>query len=43
MFDMAPYRAMLGGRLGKLPDLLRTHSYLIIEEVKETPAIPIPE
>jgi len=41
--DMAAYRAVLGDRLGKLPGLQQTHSYFVMEEVKDTPAVPIPE
>ena len=41
--DMAAYRAVLGDRLGKLPGLLQTHSYFVMEEVKDAPAIPIAE
>jgi Lrp/AsnC family leucine-responsive transcriptional regulator len=41
--DMAAYRAVLGDRIGKLPGLLQTHSYFVMEEVKDTPAIPIAE
>ena len=39
--DMAAYRAVLGDRIGKLPGLLQTHSYFVMEEVKDTAAIPI--
>jgi Lrp/AsnC family leucine-responsive transcriptional regulator len=39
--DMAAYRAVLGDRIGKLPGLLQTHSYFVMEEVKDAPAIPI--
>ena len=41
--DMATYRTVLGERLGKLPGLLQTHSYFVMEEIKDNPAIPIPE
>jgi Lrp/AsnC family leucine-responsive transcriptional regulator len=41
--DMAAYRAVLGDRLGKLPGLLQTHSYFVMEEIKDNPAIPIAE
>jgi Lrp/AsnC family leucine-responsive transcriptional regulator len=41
--DMAAYRAVLGDKIGKLPGLLQTHSYFVMEEVKDTPAIPIAE
>jgi Lrp/AsnC family transcriptional regulator, leucine-responsive regulatory protein len=39
--SMAAYREVLGERIGKLPGLLQTHSYFVMEEVKDTPAIPI--
>lgn len=41
--DMAAYRAVLGDRLGKLPGLLQTHSYFVMEEIKDNPAIPVAE
>jgi Lrp/AsnC family transcriptional regulator, leucine-responsive regulatory protein len=41
--DMAAYRAVLGERIGKLPGLLQTHSYFVMEEVKDTPTIAIAE
>jgi Lrp/AsnC family leucine-responsive transcriptional regulator len=41
--DMTAYRAVLGDRLGKLPGLLQTHSYFVMEEIKDDPVIPIAE
>lgn len=41
--DMAAYRAVLGDKIGKLPGLLQTHSYFVMEEIKDAPAIPIAE
>ncbi len=34
--DMAEYRDILGGRLGALPMVESTHSYFVMEEVKES-------
>jgi len=40
--DMAEYRSILGGVLGGLPMVEGTHSYFVMEEVKESPLIPLP-
>jgi len=40
--DMAEYRDILGGVLGNLPMVESTHSYFVMEEVKESPLLPIP-
>ncbi len=34
--DMSEYREILGGRLGALPMVESTHSYFVMEEVKES-------
>jgi Lrp/AsnC family leucine-responsive transcriptional regulator len=34
--DMGEYREILGGRLGALPMVESTHSYFVMEEVKES-------
>ena len=39
--DMNEYRAILGGVLGNLPMVEATHSYFVMEEVKESPVLPI--
>lgn len=40
--DMAEYRDILGGVLGALPMVESTHSYFVMEEVKETQLTPAP-
>ena len=40
--DMAEYRAILGGIIGALPMVKGTHSYFVMEEVKESPRLPLP-
>lgn len=40
--DMAEYREILGGVIGQLPMVEGTHSYFVMEEVKETTMLPIP-
>ncbi len=40
--DMAEYREILGRIIGMLPMVEGTHSYFVMEEVKETPLLPIP-
>jgi Lrp/AsnC family transcriptional regulator, leucine-responsive regulatory protein len=37
--DMAEYREILGGALGALPMVESTHSYFVMEQVKETTGI----
>jgi Lrp/AsnC family transcriptional regulator, leucine-responsive regulatory protein len=39
--DMAEYRDILGQVLGVLPMVEGTHSYFVMEEVKETALIPV--
>ncbi len=39
--DMVEYRQILGGVLGELPMVEGTHSYFVMEEVKETTILPI--
>jgi Lrp/AsnC family transcriptional regulator, leucine-responsive regulatory protein len=41
--DMVEYRQILGGVLGELPMVEGTHSYFVMEEVKETTLLPIPK
>ena len=41
--DMAEYRDILGGVIGALPMVEGTHSYFVMEEVKENPLLPIPK
>lgn len=40
--DMADYRDFLGKSLVELPSVRETHTYMVMEEVKNTTAIPIP-
>ncbi len=40
--DMAEYRDVLGGIIGALPMVESTHSYFVMEEVKEETTLPIP-
>ncbi len=40
--DMGEYREILGGVIGQLPMVEGTHSYFVMEEVKETSMLPIP-
>jgi Lrp/AsnC family transcriptional regulator, leucine-responsive regulatory protein len=40
--DMADYRQILGGVIGSLEMVEGTHSYFVMEEVKETTLLPIP-
>lgn len=39
--DMAAYRSFLGESLVSLPSVRETHTYVVMEEVKNTTAIPI--
>lgn len=39
--DMAAYRSFLGQSLVSLPSVRETHTYVVMEEVKNTTAIPI--
>ncbi len=39
---MTEYRDILGGIIGALPMVESTHSYFVMEEVKETVMLPIP-
>jgi Lrp/AsnC family transcriptional regulator, leucine-responsive regulatory protein len=40
--DMQEYRQVHGGVIGELPMVECTHSYFVMEEVKETTLLPIP-
>jgi Lrp/AsnC family transcriptional regulator, leucine-responsive regulatory protein len=40
--DMAEYREILGGVIGQLPMVEGTHSYFVMEEVKETTLLTLP-
>jgi Lrp/AsnC family leucine-responsive transcriptional regulator len=40
--DMTEYREILGGVIGALPMVESTHSYFVMEQVKESPLLPIP-
>ena len=39
--DMAEYRDLLGGVIGALPMVEATHSYFVMEEVKEAQRLPL--
>ena len=41
--DMAHYRRFLGEKLSALSDISTTHTYVVMEEVKATSAIAIPQ
>jgi Lrp/AsnC family transcriptional regulator, leucine-responsive regulatory protein len=41
--DMVEYRQILGGFIGALTMVESTHSYFVMEEVKETTLLPIPK
>jgi Lrp/AsnC family leucine-responsive transcriptional regulator len=41
--DMVEYREILGGIIGALPMVESTHSYFVMEEVKENAQLPIPK
>lgn len=40
--DMPEYREILGSMIGTLPMIESTHSYFVMEQVKESPLLPIP-
>lgn len=39
--DMPAYRTLLGDRLATLPGVLQTHTYVVMEEVKDTRLLPV--
>ena len=39
--DMAAYRAFLGATLVQLPGVRQTHTYAVMEEVKNTTVLPV--
>jgi Lrp/AsnC family leucine-responsive transcriptional regulator len=39
--NMQEYRDLLGGVIGALPMVENTHSYFVMEEVKETSLLPL--
>lgn len=41
--DMPEYREILGSIIGALPMIENTHSYFVMEQVKESPLLPIPQ
>lgn len=41
--EMAPYRKLLGSTLLTLPHVRESKSYIVMEEVKETLSLPIPD
>jgi len=40
--DMAAHRQLFGKELTALPGIMQTHTYFVMEEVKQTAAIPLP-
>lgn len=40
--DMSAYRAFLGDTLSSIPGVAQTHTYMVMEEVKSTHAVPVP-
>ncbi len=40
--DMAAYRDFLGKTLVRLPSVRETHSYVVMEQVKDTTVLPVP-
>jgi Lrp/AsnC family leucine-responsive transcriptional regulator len=41
--EMADYRRLLGDMLLQLPGAVQSKSYVVMEEIKETLAVPLPE
>ncbi len=41
--NMAEYRHFLGEKLAELPGVRQTHTYVVMEEIKSTTAIRVPE
>ena len=41
--DMDAYRIFLGERLSRLPGVRETRTYAVLEEIKSTSALPIPD
>jgi Lrp/AsnC family leucine-responsive transcriptional regulator len=41
--NMAHFREVLGERIGTLPDVTQTHSFAVMETVKESTAIKMSE
>jgi Lrp/AsnC family transcriptional regulator, leucine-responsive regulatory protein len=41
--DMRGYRESLGTVIGRLPHVQQTHTYVVMEEVKEEPSLPVPK
>lgn len=39
--DISHYRNVLGDRIGKLPGVQQTHSYVVMEEITNRKAIPV--
>lgn len=40
--DMAAFRKFMGEELSQLPEVTQTHSYFVMEEVKDTNALKVP-
>ncbi len=40
--DMSHYRALLGDRISQLPGVQNTHTYVVMETVKDEAAVPVP-
>ncbi len=40
--DIGHYRAVLGGQIGRLPNVHQTHSFVVMELVKDEVTVPVP-
>ncbi|WP_350333226.1 Lrp/AsnC ligand binding domain-containing protein [Coralliovum pocilloporae] len=40
--DVAHYRALLGDTLSLLPGVQQTHTYMVMEAIKDDPTLPVP-
>jgi Lrp/AsnC family transcriptional regulator, leucine-responsive regulatory protein len=41
--DISGYRETLGAVISKLPHVLQTHTYVVMEEVKDEASLPVPK
>ena len=39
--DINHYRNVLGDRIGRLPGVQQTHSYVVMEEIRNSPSVPV--
>ncbi|NVK19317.1 MAG: Lrp/AsnC ligand binding domain-containing protein [Methylocystaceae bacterium] len=40
--NVEEYRSVLGYKIGQLPNVLQTHSFLVMEQVKDEVTVPVP-